>query len=266
MRLSHNPTDSGREAPPSQRRAFPACTVRTRDGTASLRYSADMRPTCLRIVLAVIAGATSIGALYATPSGSALNTSSEHFCSDVQAMIVASPIPVVRNEVFTQLEGFVKSKPGVRPLETRQYVSDETDAPGRPRQVSCKMKTADHLRAEYGDQAAGEDIGCRGINAQILQSVMASFTAEERRRARFAAGVGVRFAEDIVTDNGPFWLEPFPIAQEIAGELVIQSKGMQNNWLDQRYLAAPPQFRGTRYCHLIAPEYLRRLLLGDIKP
>ncbi|MFZ9708262.1 MAG: hypothetical protein ACO329_09925 [Steroidobacteraceae bacterium] len=225
-----------------------------------------MPPIGLGIMLSVIVAATSIGTLYAAPSGSPLSTSSEHFCSDVQAMIVASPVPVARNEVFTQLEGFVKSKPGVRPLETRQYVSDETDAPGRPRQVSCKMKTADHLRAEYGDQAAGEDIGCRGVNAQILQQVMATFTAEERRRARFAAGKRVRFLEDIVTDNGPFWLEPYPMAQEIAGELVIQSKGMQNNWLDQRYLAAPPQFRGTRYCHLIAPEYLRRLLLGDVKP
>lgn len=225
-----------------------------------------MRQTFLRIVLSVIAGATSIGVLYASAPGSPLASTNEHFCSDVQAAIVASHIPVVRNEVFTQLEGFVKSKPDARPLETRQYVSDEADAPGHPRQVSCKMKTADHLRTEYGAQAAGEDIGCRGVNAQILQQVMATFTPEERGRARFGAGERVRFAEDIVTDNGPFWLEPYPLAQEIAGELVIQSKAMQNDWLDPRYLAAPPRFRGTRYCHLIAPEYLRRLLLGDIKP
>jgi hypothetical protein len=53
------------------------------------------------------------------------------------------------------------------------------------------------------------------------------------------------------------------MVREEAGNLVIQAKGMQNDWNDPRYLAAPPQFRGTRYCHLITPEYLRALLLGQ---
>ena len=190
----------------------------------------------------------------------------DQFCSDAQLEIVAAQVPIVRNEVFTELEGFVKSKPTVRPLETRQYVVHETGSAAHPRQISCKMKTADHLRSEYGTQAAGDDIGCHGVNARTLQRVLAALTPDERKRVRFGAGQRVRFAADIVTDNGPFWLEPYPMAREADGELVIQSKAMKNDWLDPRYLAAPPQFRGTRYCHFIAPEHLRRLLLGETMP
>lgn len=133
--------------------------------------------------------------------------------------------------------------------------------------VSCKMKTADHLVSEYGAEAAGADIGCSGVNALTLQRVLDSMTPAERRRALFKRGQNVVMETDIMTTMGPIWLEPYAIARlDESGTLRLQAKAMRNDWLDPRYLAAPPQFRGTRYCHLIAPEYLRRLLLGEVKP
>jgi hypothetical protein len=133
--------------------------------------------------------------------------------------------------------------------------------------VSCKMKTADHLVSEYGAEAAGVDIGCSGVNALTLQRVLDSMTPAERRRALFDGGKKVVLDTDIVTAMGPIWLEPYAMARvDESGYLRLQAKAMRNDWLDPRYQAAPPQFRGTRYCHLVAPEYLRRILLGEAKP
>jgi hypothetical protein len=132
--------------------------------------------------------------------------------------------------------------------------------------VSCKMKTADHLVAEYGAGAAGADIGCSGVNRLTLGRVLEAMTPAERRRLRIKPQQVV-FEEDFVTPLGPVWLEPYPMARlGDDGRLRIQSRAMRNDWLDPRYATAPPQFRGTRYCHLIAPEHLARLLRGEVAP
>ena len=190
----------------------------------------------------------------------------DSFCVEAQAAIVNSKVPA-RNEIHTDAPAFTKSKPVARPLVTTQYVWPESTEPNAlPMMVSCKMKTADHLVSEYGADAAGADIGCSGVNALTLQRVLDSMTPAERRRARFDSGKKVVMDTDIVTTMGPIWLEPYAIARvDESGFLRLQAKAMRNDWLDPRYLAAPPQFRGTRYCHLVAPEYLRRLLLGEIK-
>jgi len=66
---------------------------------------------------------------------------------------------------------------------------------------------------------------------------------------------------------GQVWVAPFPMARiGDDGRLRIQSLTMRNDWLDPRYTSAPVQFRGTRYCHLIAPEHLARLLRGEVAP
>lgn len=189
------------------------------------------------------------------------------FCVAAQAAIVDAR-PAARNEIHEDFTAFTKSKPAANPLVTTQYVRRENENPqAGPMMVSCKMKTADHLIAVYGPDAAGVDIGCSGVNEITLRKVLASLTPQERRRLRFDSGRKVSFAPDIVTTQGPVWLEPYPLATLGAdGSLQLQAKGMRNDWLDPRYAQAPPQFRGTRYCHLVAPEYLRRLLLGEVEP
>lgn len=191
----------------------------------------------------------------------------DNFCVEAQATIVGSKVEA-RNEIHTDVAAFTKSKPVARPLVTTQYIWPESAEPGAsPMMVSCKMKTADHLVSEYGAEAAGVDIGCSGVNALTLQRVLDSMTPAERRRALFDGGKKVVLDTDIVTAMGPIWLEPYAMARvDESGYLRLQAKAMRNDWLDPRYQAAPPQFRGTRYCHLVAPEYLRRILLGEAKP
>lgn len=183
------------------------------------------------------------------------------FCMQAQQWIVGTTL-VARNEVFDDFEAFTKSKPAVSPLATTQYTWPQRLPNGGAMQVSCKMKTADHLHSVFGPEAAGLDIGCRGVNERLLEQVLADMTESDRAQLKVTPGVGLVFEDDLVTAQGPLWLEPYPMVRRQASRLIVQAKGMKNDWNDPRYAQAPPQFRGTRYCHLIAPAYLRALLLG----
>ena len=144
-----------------------------------------------------------------------------------------------------------------------EWYKDQCRTHGMVKTIGARTGRGRHLWWEW----TGADIGCSGVNEITLRQVLASFTAQERRQLRFAGGRKIRFETDIVTTQGPVWLEPYALATLGAdGSLQLQAKGMRNDWLDPRYAEAPAQFRGTRYCHLVAPEYLRRLLLGEVQP
>ncbi len=189
------------------------------------------------------------------------------FCSDAQRLITASRVPAA-NTVYTDRDAFVSSKASARPLETRQYGTYDDAAQTRLKMVSCKMKTADHIRTEYGADQAGADESCASLNQRSLDAVMATLSRAERRRLKFGGDAGRIVVEpDEVVDNGGDWLKPFALAwMDAAGALHLRAKGMNKGWLDPRYASADPRFRGVRYCHLAAPEYLRRLVLGDATP
>ena len=220
----------------------------------------------LALIAALLAGCTIPGAdVQGSAPLSQPPVTDAAFCREAQRAVVGTAL-AADNEVIADFEAFVKSKPVARPLQTRQFVHGEDGAPDRPRMVSCKMKTADHLVTEYGAEAAGADIGCSGVNRLTLERVLASMTPTERRRPRFTPQQVV-FDEDVVTTQGQVWIAPFPMARiGDDGRLHIRSLTMRNDWLDPRYASAPPQFKGTRYCHLVAPEHLARLLRGEVAP
>ncbi len=194
-------------------------------------------------------------------------TTGPAFCGDAQRFITGSRVVPV-NVVYTEREVFVISKASARPLETRQFSAYEDEARTHPKMVSCKMKTADHIRTEYGADQAGADESCASINQRSLEAVQASLTRAERRRLRFGGrAAGIVMEPDELVDNGGDWLKPFAIAWvDEQGALHLKAKGMNKGWLDPRYASAPTPMRGVRYCHLVAPEYLRRMLLGDAAP
>jgi hypothetical protein len=204
----------------------------------------------------------------AAPSASAGRaTTTADFCSEAQRVVANSRVPAV-NTVYTELRPFIISKASARPLETRQYATPEAGPGSPPKMVSCKMKTADHIRTEFGQDRAGADETCALLNQRTLDAVLGSLTRAERRRAKFG-GTAVRIVidDDLVVDNGGDWLKPFAIARlEPDGSLHLQAKGMNKGWTDPRHANAETQYRGVRYCHLVAPEYLRRLVLGDTVP
>ena len=189
------------------------------------------------------------------------------FCSEAQRVIANSRVPAV-NTVFADRQAFIVSKASARPLETRQYATPEEGTDGSPQMVSCKMKTADHIRTAFGADQAGADESCALLNQRTLDAVLGSLTQAERRRAKFGGTAGrIVVDADLVVDNGGDWLKPFAFARlGPDGALHLQAKGMNKGWLDPRYANAEIQYRGVRYCHLVAPEYLRRLVLGDAVP
>ena len=189
----------------------------------------------------------------------------EGFCQRAQALIVGTQVASTA-VVHDDYDTFVKSKPVARPLQVQQYHWPAPPEGGPVRMLSCKMKTADHLVSEFGSGAAGDDAGCAAVNRDTLQRVVAGMTAAERRRLRFDPASVVHDAEERTT-NGPVWLEPHAVAYVAAdGRLHLRTRAMRNDWLDPRYRDAPPQFKGTRYCHFVAPDYLHQLLLGTVAP
>jgi len=233
------------------------------------RSAAGACVTLAVVAIAVIAAgcATQPGAAPPASTSAGRATTSADFCSEAQRVVANSRVPAV-NTVYADRDAFIISKASARPLETRQYATPEAGPGSPPKMVSCKMKTADHIRTEFGADQAGADESCALLNRRTLDAVLASLTRAERRRAKFGgAAARIVVDDDLVVDNGGDWLKPFAIARlEPDGSLHLQAKGMNKGWLDPRYASAQTQFRGVRYCHLVAPEYLRRLVLGDTVP
>jgi hypothetical protein len=238
-------------------------------------------PTLLAALLlpacagAGIAGSSDHSASAGKPAGSVTGTAVspaapmsalDTFCADAQALL-SNARPRATNVVHTDYDAFVKSKPAVRPLETQQYAWYTPGPEPRLRMISCKMKTADHVRAEYGADAAGEEGECSRLLSLTLDAVRRGFSDAERRRLKFERGQRVVIDPEFRVSMGPVWLEPYSLAYLADdGALHLKSKGMRNDWLDPRLATTPPQFKGTRYCHLIAPGYLRAMLLGEVPP
>ncbi len=184
------------------------------------------------------------------------------FCSEAQQIVGRTALRA-SNVVHDDYQMFTLSKPKVRPLETEQYHWYEDVARLRLKMISCKMKTTDHLRTEYGDNAAGTEGVCAAVNQHSLAAALTNLRRSRHGKLRYGGGRQIVFDTEELTNIGPEWLKSHEIAWEDAqGMLHVQSRAMRNDWLDPRYLKSPPQFRGTRYCHLIAPDYLQRLLTG----
>lgn len=190
----------------------------------------------------------------------------EEFCSRAQQLIASTPL-VAANVIHADYQAFTLSKPAARPLRTEQHHWYEDAAKTRLKMISCKMKTTDHLRTEYGADQAGSEGACANINRHSLRVALAEARSRGQRQAlRYGGGERVALDVEELTTIGPEWLKQHEIAwEDAAGVLHVQSRAMRNDWLDPRLAKAQPQFKGTRYCHLAAPDYLRRLLTGEIE-
>jgi len=185
-----------------------------------------------------------------------------NFCADVQQLMTGTQLRPV-NVSHEDWDSFVVSKAKIRPLETEQFVLYDGQSHKQPIRISCKMKTSDHIINEYGAGAAQEGGRCSKINARIVDNVLSELTMKEIERQQITAERIVFDKDDIVV-SGLRWTAPYAfvyLAQD--GTVHIHSKRMQINWKNLLFALAPDRFRGALYCHLIAPEYARLLLLGD---
>lgn len=185
---------------------------------------------------------------------------SADYCRTAQRVIGVTDIPV-ELVVHADFQAFVKSKTNIAGPTIHQYnwYSEE----GRLLGISCKMKSAEHLSSTFGEGSAGPEGLCHDMNRALYAHL------SKRIPAPMYASVIFERSESLDTPEqnsmiGPLWLKPLRLTEvDTEGRLHIATRGFVVRFDDPRFLKLPPTWRGTHYCHLIAPEYFERLLLGE---
>ena len=190
------------------------------------------------------------------------------FCAGAQQLLAQTSLSA-RVVEHADYDGFVQSKATASPLVVQQYFS--RPLPGDPAMatvVSCKMKTAERISAAQpasGDAApaAGSDQSCDAIHKDMLDAALASIDPAQLAVRREKILVD----EEALTFMGPMWLKPWPFApvsRDESGRLHIRSKALYVPFA--WWIPLPDRFKGTYYCHLIAPAFLEAVLRGEVHP
>lgn len=191
------------------------------------------------------------------------------FCAEVQRRLVGTTLPMT-NVVETDFEAFKTSKPSVQPLRTHQYLA--LDEAGRPMQLSCKTKSADHLRSVHGaaavraPEAGPADRSCLSLHRDMVVEIWRGLSPAERARAIHPPWQ-VMLDADSPSYTGSSWVKArSAVFRGADGRVHLRAAGLFAEWEDWRWKIMPKSFRGNHYCHLVAPERIRRLMLGEETP
>lgn len=185
------------------------------------------------------------------------------YCSIAQKEIAGSRVPA-RNKLMTEYGTFSSASPSLQPLETLQFVQYADPQRTKPRMISCKLHSAEKIRAAYGATAAGESTTCARLNRRTLDAVMASMTDRQKKKMPFKGSIPILLDPDEQATSEAQWLESFTMVQtDAGGTLRVRAKSLRgdgNMRVSNKNTAA-----GRQYCHLIAPDYLKRILLGEVQ-
>ncbi len=187
---------------------------------------------------------------------------SAQFCVAVQRRM-AGTVLTGANRVFDDMAEFRHSKPRARPFEIFQVVTYDG---ARPIRVSCKMKTAAHLRAVYGESAAGAQQGCPDVTRALQADAVAQLrSADQLEAAAKAERFVVQADEPFVT--GRAYLKAYPLSHRGPdGRLHLRSIGLFQDYDSWITLLLPEFLEGQSYCHLPTVEYLVALATGAMAP
>jgi hypothetical protein len=212
-------------------------------------------------ILMLVSTALAIGAAMASATPLP-DTTTDTFCTAVQEILAGTTVPSELT-IYPDIASFRQSKPTPRPLTNSQFVT--LDEQGRPKMVSCKVKSADHIRSEYGADAAGPQRYCREITVMVHAKLVARLEADEPELAATVRGYIIE--PDEPQPTGAMYLSPFPLAfADGDGNLHINTQSLQVNWDDWHFWIMPNVLRGQTYCHIITPEYLEALGRGQAQP
>jgi hypothetical protein len=187
------------------------------------------------------------------------------YCAIAQKEVASSRVPA-RNVLMTDYQAFSRASPQVKPLETMQFVGYADAQKTRPRKISCKLHSAERIRAEYGATAAGEATTCARLNRRTLDAVMATMTDRQKKKMPFKGPVPVMLEPDLVAGSEAEWLQEFTMVQtDAGGTLRIRAKSLGGVTTGTRVVTRPAASGGRQYCQLIAPDYLKRVLTGEVQ-
>ena len=214
-----------------------------------------------RNLIAAVAIAASAGCTMQRAANIAPAPPLQEFCLEAQRVVVRTAV-IPALVVHADFDGFVKSKAAIEPLTIHQYLWFEDDDRTRPVMVSCKLKSADHLNEAFGPSTSAGNGRCQDMNRLTYDRVRATLGAAHVEPVIFDPAEEVRNAANPGM-TGPDWLKPYEMTwRDATGALHLRSKGFRVDWTDPKFAAMPGRFRGVQYCHLIAPEYLARLVTG----
>jgi hypothetical protein len=188
------------------------------------------------------------------------------YCASAQKEIASSRVPA-RNVIVTDYAAFSRATPSLNPFETLQYVGYADDKQSKARMISCKLHTADQIRAQYGATAAGESTTCARLNRRTLDAVMITLTDRQKKKMPFNGALPVALDPDEQATSEAQWLEGFTMVQtDAGGTLRIRAKSLRaGNGVLRRTSTSATVTDGRQYCHLIAPDYLKRILVGEVQ-
>jgi hypothetical protein len=184
------------------------------------------------------------------------------YCMAVQQVLASTSLTGL-NTVFTDMPSYRHSKPAADPHRIYQVV---TYAGARPIVVSCKTKTAAHLRAVYGPEAAGTQYFCPDLVGRVQAQAVAELAASGQPEA------AARAAAFLVDNNEPYttgqaYLADFALSSRADdGTVHLNSPGLfqdYDSWIT-RFL--PWQVQGQSYCHLATVDYIKALATGEMEP
>ena len=187
------------------------------------------------------------------------------YCALAQKEIVSARLPA-HNVVMTDMQAFARATPSVKPFETMQYVTYTDAQRAHARMISCKFHSAERIRAEYGATAAGEASSCARLNRRTLDGVMATLTEHQKKKMPFKGPVPIMLEPDLVASSEADWLEAFTMVDtDAGGTLRIRAKSLGVSTGSVKTSARGAGNGGVQYCHLIAPDYLKRILTGEVQ-
>ncbi len=188
--------------------------------------------------------------------------SSPAFCVAVQELMATTSLKA-HNTVFRDAPAYRHSKPSVKPFEIYQLV---TYAGQQPIMVSCKLKTAAHLRAVHGDKAAGRQLQCPDITREIQAMAVLTLRGNQQPTAADKA------AAFVIDDNEPYitgmsYLADFPLSYQASdGRIHLNSPGLFQDYDSWITPLLPARLQGQSYCHLPTVEYMTALATGEMQP
>jgi len=187
---------------------------------------------------------------------------SAEYCVAVQKVLASTALRG-ENTIFTDMPSYRHSKPFVNPLRIYQVVTYRGE---KPIMVSCKVKTAAHLRAAYGEKAAGAQFYCPTITRQVRDRAVA-----ELRQAQLPAAAAKAEAF-VIDDNEPYttgqsYLADFQLSYRGEdGAVHISSPGLFQDYDSWITPLLPEKVQGQSYCHLATVDYIKALATGDMEP
>ena len=185
------------------------------------------------------------------------------YCLTAQRVVGRTEVPM-QLVLHDDFERFVKSKSNIEGPTIHQY--NWYDVDGNVVGISCKMKSAEHLNSALGEGSAGPEGWCHDMNRALYEQLQARVTEPVYASVSFdpSESLDTKEQRNMI---GPLWLKPLTLTSvDDAGGLHIATRGFVVRFDDPRFQKMPPTWRGTHYCHLVAPTYFEDLLAGNAEP